>query len=285
MIYFCPTPIGNLSDITIRTLEVLKKCDVIFAEDTRVSIKLLNHYNISKKLMTYHKFNEKKESEIIIELAKEGKEIAIVTDAGMPGISDPGQILVVELIKEDIDFEVLPGANAALTALVGSGLSTDHFYFYGFTNQKKNKRREELDSLKYIRDTLIFYEAPHRIEEFLEDLYEVLGDRKISVARELTKLHEERIHGKVSDVLKNKIIEKGEFVIICEGSTFEEIIDIEKLLKEKLAQGMKKSQAVKEISQKYNISKNEVYRKSLDLNDWFKRIRGKTFKYKWKFKR
>lgn len=267
MIYFCPTPIGNLSDITIRTLEVLKKCDVIFAEDTRVSIKLLNHYNISKKLMTYHKFNEKKESEIIIELAKEGKEIAIVTDAGMPGISDPGQILVVELIKEDIDFEVLPGANAALTALVGSGLSTDHFYFYGFTNQKKNKRREELDSLKYIRDTLIFYEAPHRIEEFLEDLYEVLGDRKISVARELTKLHEERIHGKVSDVLKNKIIEKGEFVIICEGSTFEEIIDIEKLLKEKLAQGMKKSQAVKEISQKYNISKNEVYRKSLDLND------------------
>lgn len=279
MIYFCPTPIGNLGDITIRTLEVLKSCDIIFAEDKRVSIKLLNHYNISKKLMTYHKFNEKKESEVIIELAEEN-DIAIITDAGMPGISDPGSILIKELIKRDVEFSVLPGPNAALVALVNSGLNTDHFYFYGFTNQKSGKRRIELNYLKDIKDTIIFYEAPHRIVEFLEDVREVLGDRNISISRELTKLYEEKLYGSISEILDTGITEKGEFVVVVEGSTMEEEVDIKKLLEEKISQGMKKSQAVKEVSKEYNIAKNEVYKESLNLNDWFKRIRRKNFKYK-----
>lgn len=264
MIYFCPTPIGNLGDITLRTIEILKSVDIIFAEDTRVTVKLLNHYDIKAELRTYHKFNEAEMSEKIIENIKD-KELALVTDAGMPGISDPGAILVKKLIEEKIDFRVLPGPNAALTALVLSGLDTDHFLFYGFTANKSSARKKEFEALKDLKFTLIFYEAPHRIKDFLKDVYEVFGERKISVSREITKVFEETIRSTTSELLEKEIREKGEFVICLEGKTEEETYDIRELLEEELKKGMKKSQAVKEVSKKYNIPKNDVYKESLDL--------------------
>lgn len=264
MIYFCPTPIGNLGDITLRTIEILKSVDIIFAEDTRVTVKLLNHYDIKAELRTYHKFNEAEMSEKIIENIKD-KDLALVTDAGMPGISDPGAVLVKKLIEEDIDFRVLPGANAALTALVLSGLDTDHFFFYGFTSNKSSARKKEFEALKDLKFTLIFYEAPHRIKDFLKDVYEIFGERKISISREITKVFEETIRSTTSGILEKDIREKGEFVICLEGKTEEEVYDIRELLQEELKKGMKKSQAVKEVSKKYNIPKNDVYKESLDL--------------------
>lgn len=264
MIYFCPTPIGNLGDITLRTIEILKSVDIIFAEDTRVTVKLLNHYDIKAELRTYHKFNEAEMSEKIIENIKD-KDIALVTDAGMPGISDPGAVLVKKLIEENIDFRVLPGPNAALTALVLSGLDTDHFLFYGFTANKSSARKKEFEALKDLKFTLIFYEAPHRIKDFLKDVYEVFGERKISISREITKVFEETIRSTTSEILQEDIREKGEFVICLEGKTEEETYDIRELLQEELKKGIKKSQAVKEVSKKYNIPKNDVYKESLDL--------------------
>lgn len=264
MIYFCPTPIGNLGDISLRTIEILKSVDIIFAEDTRVTVKLLNHYDIKAELRTYHKFNEAEMSEKIIENIKD-KDLALVTDAGMPGISDPGAVLVKKLIEEDIDFRVLPGANAALTALVLSGLDTEHFLFYGFTSNKSSARKKEFEALKDLKFTLIFYEAPHRIKDFLKDVYEIFGERKISISREITKVFEETIRSTTSEILEKDITEKGEFVICLEGNSEEETYNIRELLQEELKKGMKKSQAVKEISKKYNIPKNDVYKESLDL--------------------
>lgn len=264
MIYFCPTPIGNLGDISLRTIEILKSVDIIYAEDKRVTLKLLNHYEINKELRTYHKFNEAEMSEKIIEHLDD-KDIALVTDAGMPGISDPGSVLVKKLIEENIDFRVLPGANAALTALVLSGLDTDHFTFYGFTGSKSNSRKKEFESLKELKYTLIFYEAPHRIKDFLQDLYEVFGERKISISREITKVFEETIRSTTSKILEKEIVEKGEFVIVLEGNNEEKVYDIKSLLEEELKSGKKKSQAVKEVSKKYNLPKNDVYKESLDL--------------------
>lgn len=264
MIYFCPTPIGNLGDITLRTIEILKSVDMIFAEDKRVTVKLLNHYDIKAELRTYHKFNESEMSEKIIENIDD-KDIALVTDAGMPGISDPGAILVKKLIEEDIDFRVLPGPNAALTALVLSGLDTEHFIFYGFTSSKSSARKKEFENLRNLKFTLIFYEAPHRIKDFLKDVYEVFGDRKISISREITKVFEETIRSTTLEILEKDITDKGEFVICLEGNFEKETHDIRKLLEEELKKGIKKSQAVKEVSKKYNIPKNDVYKESLDL--------------------
>lgn len=263
MIYFCPTPIGNLGDITLRTIEILKSVDIIFAEDTRVTIKLLNHYDIKAKLETYHKFNESSMSEKILEI--DDKDIAIVTDAGMPGISDPGEVLVKKLIEKDIEFRVLPGANAALTALVLSGLDTEHFTFYGFTGNKSSSRKKEFENLKDLKFTLIFYESPHRVRDFLEDMLEVFGDRKISISREITKVFEETIRGSISEILEGEITEKGEFVIVVSGSEEEVSYDIKALLIEEIENGLTKSKAVKEVSKKYGLSKNEVYKESLEL--------------------
>ena len=267
MIYFCPTPIGNLGDISLRTLEVLKNVDIIYAEDTRVTIKLLNHYDINKKLMTYHKFNETKASDKIIENLRNGLDIALVTDAGMPGISDPGFILIKKLIEKEIEFRVLPGANAALTALISSGLDNQHFYYYGFTNSKSSLRKKEFESIKNIKATLIFYEAPHRLIGFLTDMFEVFGDREISISRELTKIHEETIRGKISKILNEDLTLKGEFVIVVEGNTDKkESPDIKNLLITKINEGFSKSQAVKKVAEEYNLSKNIVYKESLDLD-------------------
>lgn len=267
MIYFCPTPIGNLKDITARTLEVLESVDIIAAEDTRITLKLLNNYGIKKKLIIYHKFNEKEMSEHIIELAEENN-IAVVTDAGLPGISDPGEVLAKRLIEENIEFQVLPGPNAALTALVLSGLNTDHFMFYGFLNSKSSQRKKELENLKDFPYTIIFYEAPHRLNATIDDIAEVFGERKMSISRELTKMYEETLRETTIYFSENfdEIKLKGEFVLVVEGKREEEVdIDIEKLLREKIDSGMKKSQAVKEIAKEYNIPKNDVYKVSLEV--------------------
>lgn len=264
MIYFCPTPIGNLGDITIRTIEILKSVDIIFAEDTRNSIKLLNHYDIKARLSTYHKFNESAMADKIIDLSDEN-DIAIISDAGMPGISDPGFVLIKELVKNKVEFRVLPGANAALTALLLSGLDTEHFLFYGFCESKSSARKKELENLKNLKFTLIFYEAPHRIKDFLKDVYEIFGKRNISVSREITKVFEETIRSDTEKILDLDITEKGEFVVVVEKNNEEVVLDIKKLLKEEINNGNSKSKAVKIVAKKYDLPKNEVYKESLNL--------------------
>lgn len=264
MIYFCPTPIGNLEDITIRTLNILKSVDIICCEDTRNSIKLLNNFDIKKRLIAYHKFNERQKVDELIELS-EKNDIAIISDAGMPGISDPGFILIRELIDRDIEFEVLPGSTASILALLYSGFSTEHFFFYGFLDSKRSKRLKELENLKELKFPIIFYEAPHRILETLEDLKEVFGNRKISISRELTKMFEEHIRGSIEEILAKDLTLKGEFVIVVDGYEEEELeIDIRAELERRVADGMKMSQAIKEVAKEFGLKKNDVYKVSLE---------------------
>lgn len=264
MIYFCPTPIGNLEDITIRTLNVLKSVDIICCEDTRNSIKLLNNFDIKKRLIAYHKFNERQKVDELIELS-ENNDIAIISDAGMPGISDPGFILIRELIDRDIEFEVLPGSTASILAFLYSGFSTEHFFFYGFLDSKRSKRLKELEDLKELKFPIIFYEAPHRILETLEDLKEVFGNREISISRELTKMFEEHIRGSIEEILAKDLTLKGEFVIVVDGHEEEELeIDIRAELERRVADGMKMSQAIKEVAKEFGLKKNDVYKVSLE---------------------
>lgn len=266
MIYFCATPIGNIEDISLRAIETLKSVDIIACEDTRVSLKLLNKYDIKKKLISYHKFNEAQVSEEIIKLAREN-DIAIISDAGMPVISDPGEVLIKKLIEEEIEFTVVPGANAGLSALLLSGLDSEHFLFYGFLEQKASARKKELESLKDFPFTLIFYESPHRVKSMLEDLLDIFGNRQISVSREITKLFEETKRGKVREILASEIKEKGEFVIVVDKAEEKEEVNIQEILRDRINSGIKKSQAVKEIAKEYNISKNELYKMSLEVQD------------------
>ena len=192
-LYICPTPIGNLEDITYRTLRVLNEVDLIAAEDTRHSIKLLNHFDISKPLTSYHEHNKDSKGGYLINKLLDGENIALISDAGMPGISDPGEDIIKEAIENNIEVEVLPGATAFVTALVASGLNTKKFAFEGFLDRDKKTRREQLESVKEESRTMIFYESPHRIKDTLKDMSKVLGNRKISVNRELTKKYQEII--------------------------------------------------------------------------------------------
>lgn len=221
-LYIVPTPIGNLEDITFRALSILKSVDYIAAEDTRNTRKLLNHFEINKPLISYHEHNKRERTgKVIKDLVEEGKAIALVSDAGMPAISDPGTELVQEAIKENIDVVVLPGANAALTALVGSGLKTEQFLFYGFLPRKNKEIAEVLEKLEQLPVTLIFYESPYRIKQTLQKVYEQLGNRRVAVARELTKRFEEYIRGPIKEVIawtkENDI--KGEVCLIVEGGS------------------------------------------------------------------
>ncbi len=211
------TPIGNLSDITSRALEVLGHADLIACEDTRHTIKLLNHFQIQKPLTSYHEFNEEKKAEELAEKIAGGMNVALVSDAGTPAISDPGYRLVRLCRERGIPVVAIPGANAAITALSASGLPSDEFMFAGFLPSKKNARREKLADLVNIRFTMVFYEAPHRIEEALGDLQDVFGDREVCVARELTKIHEEYLFGKLSDV-RRRVKPVGEFVVVVGGA-------------------------------------------------------------------
>lgn len=268
-LYICPTPIGNLEDITLRTLRVLKEVDIIGAEDTRNSIKLLNHYEIKNKLTSYHKFNYLTKGKYLIERLLEGEDIAIISDAGMPGISDPGSELIAMAIEENINIEVLPGASASITALVLSGLNTERFFFYGFLSSKKSEKKRELEKLKDYGETIIFYESPHRIFETLELLEEELGNRNVAICKEITKLHENVIRGDLKSAIAEltETVNKGEYVIVLEGAgeVEEEEIDIKAKLILAMEGGLSKKEAVKLVSQQYKLPKNRVYSESLEL--------------------
>ncbi|MGV3488426.1 MAG: 16S rRNA (cytidine(1402)-2'-O)-methyltransferase [Tuberibacillus sp.] len=220
-LYVVPTPIGNLEDMTFRALNILKTVDTIAAEDTRQTLKLCRHYEIDTPLISYHEHNKKTSGPKLISMLKEGQTIAIVTDAGIPGISDPGEDLVADCIKENIPVIPLPGANAAVTALVASGLTTEHFFFWGFLPRRTKEKQSTLEGLKDFPYTLIFYEAPHRLKETVQDLRKVFGNRKITLARELTKRYETFLRGDL-DSIENWVREeevKGECCLIVEGGT------------------------------------------------------------------
>ncbi len=261
ILYLVATPIGNLKDISFRAIEILKDVDIIYAEDTRNSIVLLNHYDIKTRLETYHNFNEETKTEEIINYLKSGKNIAIISDAGLPIISDPGFKVLEEAIKCGIPCSTIPGASAGISALVSSGIAPMPYTFYGFLDSKKTKRIQELNDLKYVNHTLIFYEAPHRIYDMLLDMLEVFGDRYIVLARELTKTYEEYIRGNISSVLKEENI-KGEIVVIVEGykekndATIDPNIKIDELI----SLGYKAVDAIKEVSKMYNLDRKELYK-------------------------
>lgn len=271
-LYIVATPIGNLNDITIRALETLKNVDYIAAEDTRHTLKLLNYFDISKPLISYYKENEKTKSEVIIEKLEEGKNIALVSDAGTPGISDPGEEVIKKAIERNIKVIPIPGACAAINAIICSGFSTKEFEFIGFLSAKKSEKVKKLEELKYDLRTLIIYEAPHKLESTLNTMLKVLGDRNICIARELTKIHEEFIRGKISEIL-NSVEYRGECVILVEGAKISKSEqNIENLTKLSLDEhykyyeekGFSKKEIVKQIAKDRKLEKNEVYQYFLD---------------------
>lgn len=272
LLYVCPTPIGNLEDITLRTLKVLEEVDLIAAEDTRHTLKLLNHYNIKKPLISYHEHNKKSKGEVLLKKLMEGVKIALVTDAGMPGISDPGEDIIRLCIKEGVDIIALPGPTASILALVVSGLPTGKFVFEGFLPSKKKDRIIELERLKKEERTIILYEAPHRVETLLQDMLAVLGNRNISISRELTKIHEETFRGTILEAIdKFKDSKpKGEFVIVLEGGKVLEDelykdISLKEHIKKYLEEGLSKKDAVRRVADERKVPKNEVYKESLDI--------------------
>ncbi|HJV30560.1 MAG TPA: 16S rRNA (cytidine(1402)-2'-O)-methyltransferase, partial [Bacillales bacterium] len=218
ILYLVPTPIGNLEDISFRAIRILKEADFIAAEDTRNTKKLCNHFEITTPLVSYHEHNKEKSGEKLIEKLKDGQKIALVSDAGMPTISDPGFELVAAALQENLTVVPLPGANAALTSLIASGLSSQPFYFYGFLNRQKKEKKKELESLKNQTATIIFYESPHRLKETLTLMLEILGNRRIALCRELTKRYEEFIRGSLTEVIEwaNQDEVRGEFCLIME---------------------------------------------------------------------
>ena len=260
MLYFVGTPIGNLDDMTFRAVETLKSVDEIACEDTRHSLTLLTRYEIKKPLFSYHKFNEKEVGEKIIEKLKSGKNIAVITDAGMPVISDPGNILCGLLKSEGLEYTVIPGATALITALVLSGFPADRFCFLGFLPEKTEKRKAFLKNYANFDGTLIFYSAPHDVEKDVATLYSVLGDRKACACKELTKIHEKAITFNLKDGLVGE--NKGEFVLIVEGKKQEMGSDLsaEELLKELIDSGVEKKEAIKKVAKIKGVTKQEIYK-------------------------
>ena len=271
-LYVCPTPIGNLEDITLRTIRTLEEVDYIAAEDTRHTIKLLNHLNIKKPLISLHEHNEAFKSKELIELITSGHDVALVSDAGMPGISDPGEKLIKQCIESDVEVVTLPGPSAFITALVNSGLDTSRFTFIGFLDRNNKTRKETIEALKARQETLIFYEAPHRIEKTISELFEVLGDRKIVIARELTKKYEQYIRTSLKSLSEDfsMLEHRGEMVIILEGAIEEVEPEInkeavEKRIKELLLQDLSTKEVAKQIAIEYKIKKNDAYAWALGI--------------------
>lgn len=276
-LYICPTPIGNLEDITLRVLNTLKSVDLIAAEDTRHTLRLLNHFEIQKPLTSYHEHNIKSKGRLIIEKLLEGEDIALVSDAGMPGISDPGADIIRLCIKEKVDFEVLPGATASIIALVGSGLDTAKFAFEGFLTKDKKGRRDRLNTIAKDDRTLIFYEAPHRIMQTLEDILSIFGNRRAVIGRELTKKYEEFIRGNLKELIEHfrENPPRGEIVLLCEGADLEELaakkqeelelITIKDHIVLLMKEGLDKKSAIREVAKARNISRREVYKESIDI--------------------
>ena len=276
-LYLCPTPIGNLEDITYRTLETLKNVDVIAAEDTRHSLRLLNYFEIKKPLTSYHEHNKMEKGKVLIEKILNGENIALVTDAGMPAISDPGEDLVKLAIENHIEIVALPGPTAFVLALVLSGFSTRRFIYEGFLSQNKKNRREELEKFILETRTVILYESPHRLKELLKDISKVLGNRNLSISRELTKKYEEIIRGTTEQAIERFTQEdpRGEFIVVLEGVS-EDIVEaeheeewtdlsIKEHLNKCISDGMNKKEAIKLVSKQRKLHKNLVYQEALDL--------------------
>ena len=264
-LYLVATPIGNLEDITLRALNILKEVDLIAAEDTRNTLKLLNHFGIKKSLISYHRHNEEEKKEVLIKKLKDGENIAIVTDAGTPGISDPGEVIVKRAIEEKINVIPIPGACAAINALIASGLDTKEFVFIGFLPLNKKLRKEKLEEIQNETKTSIVYEAPHKLQDTLEDLKEIIEERKIVLARELTKIHEEFIRGDINYIISRSKELKGEFIILIEGT--------EKVKKENILNNLSleehykyyenlnlsKKDIIKKIAKDREVNKNDIY--------------------------
>lgn len=265
-VYLIPTPIGNLDDISYRIVETLKKVDVIFSEDTRITNELLKHFDIKKTLISSHQYNEYQNVEKAKRYLDEGKNIGIVTDRGTPIISDPGYPLTKSLIEKGYKVIALPGPTAFVPALIVSGIDPQPFYFHGFLNSKESKRKKELEELKKIKAALIFYEAPHRIEKTLNNIKEILGNRKISISREITKKYEEVYRGTVSEVLEEIKGAKGEMVIIIDGNNEEnnfENLSIAEHVNLYIREGKEKKEAMKIVAKERNISKSDIYKEYL----------------------
>lgn len=263
-LYLVATPIGNLNEMTFRSVEILKSVNYIAAEDTRNTIKLLNHFDISTKLISHHEHNLISSIPKIIDLLKDGNNIALVSDAGYPAISDPGYELVQEVISNGFNVVPISGANACLNALVVSGICPQPFLFYGFLSHQDKKKKKELEKLKNYEETIVFYEAPHRIKKTLVLMKDIFGNRNICLARELTKKHEEINRGTIEEIIDVVDTMKGEMVIVVEGCTnVEEIVtfeqSIEKHVNEYIQTGMSTKDAIKKVSRQRNISKNIVY--------------------------
>lgn len=275
-LYLVPTPIGNLQDITFRALEVLKAVDYIAAEDTRQTRKLLRYFQIEKRLVSYHEHNKEKSGQAIIADLQAGLQIALVTDAGMPAISDPGEDLVRQAVERQLAVISLPGANAALTALIASGLATTPFYFYGFLPRSKKKREAELAKLYTQPSTLIFYEAPHRLTQTLSSIHAVFGERQAALCRELSKLHEEYVRGSIAELhawaLKTDL--RGEYCLVVAGyepapeqageapSTIEQWwhdLSLEAHVQRYMQQGLTSKEAIKLVAGERGLPKREVY--------------------------
>lgn len=271
-LYLVATPIGNLEDITFRAVNILKQVDLIAAEDTRHTLKLLNYYEISKPLISYHRHNEDVKSNLLIEKLLNGENIAIVTDAGTPGISDPGETIVKDAIENEIEIVPIPGACALINALIISGLNTKRFSFYGFLPLNHKLRKDTLKRISEEDKTIILYEAPHKIQRTLVDILENIGDINCVIARELTKIHEECLRGKISDLINNMESPKGEFIILLDlnnnmvksenesiqEKTVEEQYEIYK------QQGLNKKEIIKIIAKNRNVPKNEIYQIFID---------------------
>ena len=269
ILYIVATPIGNLEDITLRALKILRDVDVIAAEDTRHTLKLLNHFEISKPLISYHRHNEDIKTEILIKKLKEGQNIALVSDAGTPGICDPGEEVIKKCIEEEITIIPIPGACAMINALICSGINTKEFIFLGFLPLNKKLRNEKLKEIEKNTKTSIIYEAPHKLNSTLNDLEEILGDRQIVLARELTKIHEEFIRGNVKEIIEKSKELKGEMIIIIEGKEINEKennlnnLNLEEHYEYYEKQGLNKREIIKKIAKDRNVSKNEIYQKFL----------------------
>ncbi len=264
-LYLVATPIGNLEDITLRAIRILKEVDIIVAEDTRQTIKLLNHLEIQKHMISYHRHsNEEKENEILDNL-QNGKNIALVSDAGTPVISDPGEELVKLALKNNIEVIPIPGPCALISAMIASGMDAKEFTFLGFLPLNKKSRKNKLNDIKLSDKTIILYEAPHKIVKTLEELNDILNNRKIVLARELTKIHEEFIVGTAKELLEKLKEPKGEFVIVIEKREENDVNNFEDMTIEEHYKyyenlGLSKNEAIKQIAKDRNVKKNEIYK-------------------------
>lgn len=262
-LYVLATPIGNLKEITPRMIETIENCDVLFCEDTRVSGHLLAHLAIKKPLYSAYENIEKQSAEKILSFLKEGKKVGLMSDAGYPGISDPGQKIIQTVINSSFNVVVVNGPCALISAIVASGFSTDHFYFYGFLQAKESARKKELENLKDFKNTLVFYQSPHKIKSCLENMLAIFGNRQACLCREMSKLYEEYIHGTLEEILSVSETLKGEMVLIVEGKKQQEPKGIDESfllrIQERIQSGKKTKEAIREIAEEEGVSKNELY--------------------------